>query len=411
VTRTLTFAFLSLLMVAAIVYRPDEAFQASLQGLTVWWNIVFPGLLPFLTLMELMLAFGAVHALGVLLDPLMRRLFRLPGEAGFAVAIGWTGGFPSGAESAAALRRRGAVSHGEGQRLLALTHMPSPLFMLLVVGAGFFHRPELGAAVVCAVWLAALVAALVDARLPRPPGAPAAVMGHGGPDHAASAARGGLLQRAAAAMAEARALDGRTFGKALGDSVTSAVYKLMAVGGFMMFGTVLVRLIEPLMPDSLPDLLLPGLLESHIGAYAAASAQLPGGIGWNAAAAAAVLSWGGVSALLQAGSAIAGTDLSLPRLAAARLAQSALAGVLLLALWRPLTGALAAWSPAARPALGLQEAAQHPAAAAIRANDLHSLWPYAPLLIAAFAALLLLLAGASALTGGGNDGNGAARTR
>ncbi|WP_274651583.1 nucleoside recognition domain-containing protein [Paenibacillus humicola] len=404
-TRTLTYACLSLLLVAAIVYRPDDAFQASLQGLTVWWNIVFPGLLPFLTLMELMLAFGAVHALGVFFDPLMRRLFRLPGEAGFAVAAGWTGGFPAGAEAAAALRRREAVTRGEGQRLLALAHMPSPLFMLLVVGAGFFRRPELGAAVACAVWLAAFAAAFAGARLARrgKDGAP----GEGRPIPGAAPGIG-LLRQAASAMAKARALDGRTFGKALGDSVTAAVYKLLAVGGLMMFGAVIVRLLEPLVPDAVPALLLPGLLESHIGAYAAAAAQLPGGIALNAAAAAAVLGWGGVSALLQAGSAVAGTDLSLAKLAAARLAQSALAAALLLGLWRPLTGLFTALSPAAAPVLELEGAARNTAApAAIHAASLASLWAYAPLLIAGFGAVLLLLAAVSALAG--VRGSGAAR--
>jgi sporulation integral membrane protein YlbJ len=390
--RTLTLACICLLLVAAIVYRPDEAFQASLQGLTVWWTIVFPGLLPFLALLELMLAFGAVHALGVLLDPLMRRLFRLPGEAGFAVALGWTGGFPSGAEAAAALRRRGAVSRGEGQRLLALSHMPSPLFMLLVVGAGFLHAPELGAAIAVVVWLSALVAALVQARFARWP-EPSGISPQ--PPSAESAQAAGaavsVLRQAAAAMAEAKRLDGRTFGKALGDSVTAAVYKLMAVGGFMMIGAVIVRLIEPLVPETVPALLLPGLIESHIGAYAATSAQLPGGLVLNAAAAAAVLSWGGISALLQAGGAIAGTDLSLPKLAAARLIQSALAFALTLAAWRPLSGALSALSPAAAPALGVPGAAPPPAAPVVTAAGLRSLWPYAPLLLAGFAAALLLL--------------------
>ncbi|GIQ64729.1 hypothetical protein PACILC2_32970 [Paenibacillus cisolokensis] len=132
--------------VASIVRQPDEAFQASLQGLSIWWNLVFPGLLPFLVLAELMAAYGVVQALGVLLEPAMRRLFRLPGEAGFAVAAGWTMGSPAGAEATAALRRRAALSRDEGERLLALSHMPNPVFMLVVVGAGFLRRPELGLA-------------------------------------------------------------------------------------------------------------------------------------------------------------------------------------------------------------------------------------------------------------------------
>ncbi|MGG4035834.1 nucleoside recognition domain-containing protein, partial [Paenibacillus cisolokensis] len=163
--RTILLACTSLFFVASIVRQPDEAFQASLQGLSIWWNLVFPGLLPFLVLAELMAAYGVVQALGVLLEPAMRRLFRLPGEAGFAVAAGWTMGSPAGAEATAALRRRAALSRDEGERLLALSHMPNPVFMLVVVGAGFLRRPELGLAAAAAVWGTALALAFAAAHV------------------------------------------------------------------------------------------------------------------------------------------------------------------------------------------------------------------------------------------------------
>ncbi|QHW30107.1 nucleoside recognition protein [Paenibacillus rhizovicinus] len=385
--RTLLLACLSVLLVASIITRPDEAFQASLQGLTVWWNIVFPGLLPFLTLLELMLAFGVVHALGTLLHPIMQKLFRLPGEAGIALALGWTGGFPCGAEAAAALRKRDALTVKQGNRLLALSHMPNPLFMLLVVGTGFLHRPELGAAITIVVWLAALLPVLVVARMTKLEAAPA---------EARSSAS--LFRKAARAMREARERDGRSFGKLLGDAVTVAVYKLMAIGGFMIFCAVLVKLLEPLMPGSIPAFVLPGLVESHIGAYAASAAAFTGGLPWKAAAIAAVLSWGGLSALLQAGAAISGTGLTLRSLAAARLLHSATAFVLMLTCWKPITVMMSGLSPAAATFAWRYEETGPGPSGVIRASDLHSLWPYAPLLLLVFICTMTLLVCVSAAT-------------
>ncbi|MBW7473344.1 nucleoside recognition domain-containing protein [Paenibacillus oenotherae] len=392
---TLLLACLSVTVVAAIIVRPDEAFQASLQGLTVWWNIVFPGLLPFLVLLELMLAFGAVQALGALLEPLMRRLFRLPGESGIAMAAGWTGGFPAGAESAAALRRSGAVTKAEGQRILALAHMPSPLFMLLVIGSGFLKRAELGLAIALAVWLTALLAGLVHARFARNQGETLPSPGRPGSSHSNGPA--GILRRAAKAMVLGRERDGRTFGKALGDAVVNSVYKLMAVGGFMMFAAVIVKLMEPAIPGIIPSWLPPGIVESHIGAYAAAAAPLPGGLAWNGASIAAILSWGGISALLQAGSAVAGTDLSIRPFAAIRFIQGILAFVVTLLLWQPLTSMLAFLLPAtAAPAL-LQQGINAAAATgeAISVSQLPSLWLYTPALLFLFICSLLLLASCS----------------
>ncbi|MFB9329655.1 nucleoside recognition domain-containing protein [Paenibacillus aurantiacus] len=375
--RTLLLSGLSLLVVAGIIASPGGAFQASLQGLSVWWNIVFPGLLPFLTLLELMLAFGAVHGIGQLLHPLMRRAFKLPGEAGIAVAIGWSGGFPAGAESAGALRKRNAVSRSEGQRLLALAHMPNPLFVLLVVGAGFLHQPGIGAAILLSIWAAGLLVGLAQSLFVREQR-----------EHVAPSAGIGALRRAARAMQEARRLDGRTFGKALGDAVTASVAKLMAVGGFMILGSVAVELATPLFQGSLPPSLLPAFIESHIGAYMTSTAPYSD-ITWNAAAVAAALSFGGVTALLQAGGALGAVDLSLWRLAVNRLFQAGLAYVIALFIAEPSSRLLAPLLTSAQPVL--QQGDHLPAAISYRISELPALWSYTPLLFTAFAAALGLL--------------------
>jgi hypothetical protein len=48
----------ALLVVIGIVHSPGEAFRASLSGLQIWWQNVFPGLLPPLMLAELLAASG-----------------------------------------------------------------------------------------------------------------------------------------------------------------------------------------------------------------------------------------------------------------------------------------------------------------------------------------------------------------
>ena len=40
-------AFLALLVTVSLIRYPQVAFDASLSGLRIWWDIVFPALLPF----------------------------------------------------------------------------------------------------------------------------------------------------------------------------------------------------------------------------------------------------------------------------------------------------------------------------------------------------------------------------
>lgn len=340
--KTVLLAFFSILLVVTIILRPDAAFQSSLQGLTVWWNIVFPGLLPFLVLFELIAAFGLAHAISSLLQPLMSKLFKLPGEAALAIVLGWLSGFPAGAEAVASLRKRSIVTKKQGQRLLALAHMPNPLFMLVIIGAGFMHKPILGIIIAAVVWLSALWIMLLMGLLSRHSADEEITNSQTPAISGNSPSNQGILKRAAEALQFGQEQDGRSFGKALGDAVSSSVQKLMMIGGFMIFASVLAKLVEPLLAPVLSKagigFVTQALFEGHLGAYAAAIWDAPGNsMIINAAAIAAVLAWSGLSGILQTGYAITGTDLKLLPFVAMRLIHSLHAFAFMLILWKPIT--------------------------------------------------------------------------
>ncbi|MGO4543831.1 nucleoside recognition domain-containing protein [Paenibacillus sp. 2TAB23] len=391
--KTVMLAFLSILLVSAIILQPDASFQSSLQGLTVWWNIVFPGLLPFLILFELISAFGLAHAISSLLQPVMNRLFKLPGEAAHAIVLGWMGGYPAGAEAASSLRKRNLVTKQQGQRLLALAHMPNPLFMLVVIGAGFLHKPIVGIMIASVVWFSALCVMLGATIFQRKE----PVLS----DH--SVARdGSMLQRAADAFRFGRDQDGRSFGKALGDAVSASVQKLMMIGGFMIFAAVLAKLTEPLLSPLFAEtglsFISQAFFEGHLGAYSAAIWQSPGtGTIGNAAAIAAVLAWSGLSGILQAGYSITGSDLKLLPFIAWRAAHALLAALFMLLLWKPITSLLGFWLapndlPAFTPAGTLTP--DQAVAVALKTSDLPQLWPLslsACLLLALFSLFISMI--------------------
>src|SRR5690554_3362234 len=95
---TILLGLLSAFLVFSIIMFPEKSFDASLHSLTIWWTIVFPALLPFFIIAEIMLAYGLIHLIGVWLGPLMHLIFRLPGVSGPVMAIGFTIGYPVGAK-------------------------------------------------------------------------------------------------------------------------------------------------------------------------------------------------------------------------------------------------------------------------------------------------------------------------
>ncbi|MDF2835793.1 MAG: hypothetical protein K0Q63_1433 [Paenibacillus sp.] len=406
--RTTAFAILSTLLVGAIIVQPDASFQASLQGLTVWWNIVFPGLLPFLVLFEIMLAFGLAHGMGALLNPFMRRSFGLPGEAALPLVIGWLGGYPAGAEAVAKLRKRELVNRKQGQRLLAFAQMPNPLFMLVIVGAGFLHKPLAGVLVAGAVWLSAVWLMFLDSlfRSDRSNSSQSEPIRNGDdvkkddPDPIASSLPTNIIRNAAAAMVKGRESDGRSLGKVLGDSVAASVQKLMMIGGFMIIASMIAKLAEPLFAPAVKLGLTfagPALFEGHLGAYAAAVWELPGAdIAMVCAVIAAVVSWGGLSGIMQTGYSVSGTDLKLLPFVLHRLNHALHAFLLMLLLWKPVGAAFRKLVPnASFPVVSggtyydSSYGVRFPPEA-VEASQLHGLWLYAAGIALAAAVLALL---------------------
>ncbi|MBQ2035342.1 MAG: sporulation integral membrane protein YlbJ, partial [Peptococcaceae bacterium] len=102
----LFFMLLVLILTLLMLFYPEAAYEGACRGLSTWATHLLPSLLPFFIVADLLLSMGFVRFLGILFEPVMRPLFRLPGEAGFALALGFTSGFPMGAILTSSLKEQ-----------------------------------------------------------------------------------------------------------------------------------------------------------------------------------------------------------------------------------------------------------------------------------------------------------------
>ncbi|MDI7249599.1 MAG: sporulation integral membrane protein YlbJ [Bacillota bacterium] len=352
-----TAGMVALLLVAALIVYSEEAFEAALAGMKIFWEIVFPSLLPFFVLSEIMLALGVVHFLGVIFEPLMRPLFNVPGAGAFVMSMGLAAGYPMDAVITAKFRKRGLCNQAEGERLLAFTNTADPLFIFGAVAVGMFRLPELGAVLALAHYLGAFCVGLTFRFYRRSaPSSPALGMNHvaGGPLGATAnpGRHRNLLARAARALIRARREDGRPFGRILSDAVNESVKTLLMICGFIMLFSVVIRVLQALgvvtaiavpvrallsalhLDPSLSDGLLRGLFEIDLGAMAASSTPAP--LAQRAIVASAIIAWSGLSVHAQVASVMAGSDVRMTPFVGARLLHACYSAVFTALLLGPL---------------------------------------------------------------------------
>lgn len=338
-SSTLLFGLASVTLVICIVLAPSEAFKASGQGLAIWWRIVFPALLPFLVLTEIVLASGLARGIGVLLEPFTRRLFGLPGSAGYVIPVGLIAGFPAAATAATSLYQQGKITSKEAERMTAAAHYGSPMLLTVVIGTGFIGSPALGILLLGVHWLAGFATAITWRRNGMTTGSSSI---KGAPS--AASPNKGILHLALSEMRRAQEEDGRSFGKLLGDAVGKSVQTLMNIGGYMLIFAVVIHVLTSLGSPFLPQIYVSGLLELHLGTYTAAKAALP-------AAALAVwistmLGWGGLCGWLQVRAILHPAGIGIRSFIRYRIVHAVYAGLLAWLLWKPMTH----WFPGALPA-------------------------------------------------------------
>ena len=108
---------------------PQEAFQSSASGVTLWFFHVLPSLLPFMIFSDFFIHTGLVSVLLRKIKTVFRFLFGLSMYGSYAFLLGLICGYPMGAKLTADLFREGKITKSEAQYLLTFCNNPGPMFI------------------------------------------------------------------------------------------------------------------------------------------------------------------------------------------------------------------------------------------------------------------------------------------
>ena len=223
----------SIFLAFCMIIFPEETFAASLRGLNMWWEVVFPSLLPFFIMAELLIGFGVVKFIGVLFEPIMRPLFNVPGEGSFAWIMGMASGYPSGAKISTRLREEEQITQIEAERLLSFTNASSPLFIFGAISVGFFHDAKLGILIAVSHYISNAIVGICMRFYGRK---------QEGKQKRRSQQRFSI-RRAFKEMHHTRMNDSRPFGEVFGDAILHSIQTLVMVGGFIILFSVITKLL------------------------------------------------------------------------------------------------------------------------------------------------------------------------
>ncbi|WP_096202223.1 sporulation integral membrane protein YlbJ [Bacillus sp. FJAT-45350] len=330
---------------ASLMIFPKESFEASMRGMSMWWDVVFPSLLPFFIVSELLIGFGVVTFLGALLEPLMRPVFRVPGVGGFVWAMGLASGYPAGAKLTARLRQEKKLTRIEAERLVSFTNSSNPLFIFGAIAIGFFHNATLGIVLALAHYLGNICVGIM-------------MRFHGIGDleeenNKQNNKNKVTIKGALKQLHQERIKDGRAIGQLLGDAVQSSVHTLLKVGGFIVLFSVLNNVLSLVgiaailstvlsiilaffqLPSSLSLPLISGMFEITLGGQMASETE-SATLLQQVIITSFILAFSGFSVQAQVASILGETDIRFKPFFIARIFHGFFAAGFALLLWKPL---------------------------------------------------------------------------
>ncbi|AUS96146.1 sporulation integral membrane protein YlbJ [Clostridium thermosuccinogenes] len=328
--KNLVLPSLCVLFIICLVIFSKTAVASAYKGIKLWIEIVFPSLFPFFVASELLNKTGLVKAVGILLEPVMRPLFNVPGCGSFAFAMGITSGYPVGAKITSEMRKEGLLTKVEAERLLTFTNNSGPLFIIGAVSVGMFKMPRLGLFLLGCHVLASTTVGIIFRFYGRKK------------ESSGYNFKGNLLKRLKNELAPSHAA--LNPGKLFGDAVRNSVNLLLAIGGFIIFFSVIINLLLETgfiksLSDAVSAILRPlginqeisasiisGFFEITTGVNMAANAEYSPLI-HRLTAASFIMGWAGLSVHSQVISMVGGTDISIKPYLLGKFLQGVFAGV------------------------------------------------------------------------------------
>ena len=341
--KTILLAISISLVAFGLIFFPKESLEASRRGLEMWWEVVFPSLLPFFIVSELLIGYGVVRFIGTLLEPLMRPLFKVPGVGGVVWAMGMASGFPAGAKLTARLRQEQHLTAIEAERLASFTNASSPLFIFGAVSVGFFNNANIGILLAAAHYLGNFCVGLL-------------MRFHGGAkveDERSRKSDHFSVKKAFQSLHDTRIKNGRPIGKMLGDAVRSSIQTLLMIGGFIILFSVFNRLLyivnitEVLavfigfflslfhISTELALPLISGMFEITLGSQLTSETEEVD-LFFKVIITSFILAFSGFSVQAQVASILAETDIRFRPFFIARIMQGIFSSIFAFLLWKPL---------------------------------------------------------------------------
>lgn len=267
-------AFMILMLI-----NPEYYMLSASRGLALFATAVLPSLFPFYFFSLLLTKIGGAKSISVLGAKPVRFLYNAPPCAAYVMTLSFMSGYPVGAAMISELYKSGVIDTAQAKGIFSFSSTSGPVFMMGTVGAAIFDDWRVGIITLTSHYLGAILNGLIY-RLKK---------------------NGGSSTLSVSVL-------NTDLDSALSQSISSSTLSMLAVGGYIVLAGMFIDTLELFsMSEKIIGAvhgdggfaltsLITGFFEMTRGSQSAAKIE---NLQLASALASAIVSFGGISVLLQ----------------------------------------------------------------------------------------------------------------
>lgn len=127
-------------------------------------NNLFPSLIPFMLLSNILLKYNFVDEISSILNNIMEKLFKVNKNCSFAFIMSILSGSPSNAKYLKDLYDNNLISNRDIQKCLNFCHFTNPVFVLGSIGYNFLNNKKIGLIILICHYLSSIIIGMFNKK-------------------------------------------------------------------------------------------------------------------------------------------------------------------------------------------------------------------------------------------------------
>lgn len=162
--KKILYLLIIFILILLLLFNSSEIIESIRFSFSICINNLFPSLIPFMLLSNILIQYNFIDDLSSIFNKLMTKIFKINKNCSFAFVMSILSGTPSNAKYLSDLYKNNLITINDIKNCLNFCHFTNPIFILGTIGYSFLNNKKLGLVVLISHYLSAIILGLFNKK-------------------------------------------------------------------------------------------------------------------------------------------------------------------------------------------------------------------------------------------------------